>query len=62
MPTLFVCGELDSLCPPDTARELTTLMPDAHLTVIPDVGHIPHLDQPYAVATALDQFLSQTSV
>jgi pimeloyl-ACP methyl ester carboxylesterase len=62
MPTLFVCGEHDSLCPPDIARELTTRMPDAHITVIPDAGHIPHLDQPEPVATALNQFLGQTSI
>jgi pimeloyl-ACP methyl ester carboxylesterase len=62
VPTLFVCGEHDSLCPPEIARELTTRMPDAHITVIPDAGHIPHLDQPEAVATALNQFLEQTSI
>ena len=62
VPTLFVCGEHDSLCPPNIARELTTRMPDVHITVIPDAGHIPHLDQPQPVATALNQFLSQTSI
>jgi pimeloyl-ACP methyl ester carboxylesterase len=62
VPTLFVRGEHDSLCPPNIARELTTRMPDVHITVIPDAGHIPHLDQPQPVATALNQFLSQTSI
>ena len=62
VPTLFVWGEHDSLCPPDTARELTTRMRDAHITVIPDAGHIPHLDQPEPVAMALNQFLGQTSI
>ena len=62
VPTLFVCGEHDSLCPPNIARELTTRMPDVHITLIPDAGHIPHLDQPQPVATALNQFLSQTSI
>ena len=61
VPTLFVIGEHDSLCPPDIARELTTRMPDARITVTPDAGHIPHLDQPEPVATALNQFLGQTS-
>jgi pimeloyl-ACP methyl ester carboxylesterase len=37
-------------------------MPDVHITLIPDAGHIPHLDQPQPVATALNQFLSQTSI
>jgi pimeloyl-ACP methyl ester carboxylesterase len=61
VPTLFVCGEHDSLCHPDIARELTARMPDAHIIVIPDAGHIPHLDQPEAVATTLNQYLGQTS-
>jgi pimeloyl-ACP methyl ester carboxylesterase len=62
VPTLFVCGEHDLLCDPDIARELTTRMPDAHITVIPDAGHIPHLDQPESVATILNQYLGQTSL
>jgi pimeloyl-ACP methyl ester carboxylesterase len=37
-------------------------MPDAHITVIPDAGHIPHLDQPESVATILNQYLGQTSL
>ena len=59
VPTLFVCGEHDLLRPPDIARELATRMPDARITVIPDAGHIPHLDQPELVAAALNDFLSQ---
>jgi pimeloyl-ACP methyl ester carboxylesterase len=34
-------------------------MPDARISVIPDAGHIPHLDQPELVAAALNDFLSQ---
>ena len=59
VPTLFICGGHDPLAGPDVARQLTTRMPDAHLTVIPDAGHIPHLDQPEPVAAALNDFLSQ---
>jgi pimeloyl-ACP methyl ester carboxylesterase len=56
--TLFICGDHDPLASPDVARQLSTGMPDAHLTVIPDAGHIPHLDQPEPVAAALNEFLS----
>jgi pimeloyl-ACP methyl ester carboxylesterase len=58
VPTLFICGDHDPLASPDVARQLSTGMPDAHLTVIPDAGHIPHLDQPEPVAAALNEFLS----
>ena len=62
VPTLFICGDHDPLAGPDVGRDLATRMPDARITVITDAGHIPHLDQPDAVATALNQFLEQASI
>jgi len=59
VPTLFICGDHDPLAGPDVGRDLTTRMPDARITVIPDAGHIPHLDQPEPVAAALNEFLAQ---
>jgi pimeloyl-ACP methyl ester carboxylesterase len=32
-------------------------MSDAKLTVNEEAGHIPHIDQPNAVATAINEFL-----
>lgn len=57
LPTLFVWGANDQLAPADVARALTERMSDAKLTVIEDAGHIPHLDQPDAVAEAVNGFL-----
>jgi len=59
VPTLFVWGDSDQLSHADIAHDLTTRMPDAHVNVIPDAGHIPHLDQPGPVAAALNEFLGQ---
>lgn len=59
VPTLFVWGANDQVAPPDIARDLTQRMPDAKLTVIDGAGHIPHLDQPAAVAQAVNGFLHQ---
>ena len=59
VPTLLIWGDHDPLAGPDVGRDLTTRMPDARITVIPDAGHIPHLDQPEPVAAALNDFLSQ---
>jgi|tagenome__1003787_1003787.scaffolds.fasta_scaffold20473930_2 pimeloyl-ACP methyl ester carboxylesterase len=39
------------------AQALTTRMPDARISPIPDAGHIPHLDQPGPVAAVLNEFL-----
>lgn len=59
MPTLFVWGAKDQLAPADVARDLAERMSDAKLAVIEDAGHIPHIDQPDAVATAINGFLRQ---
>ena len=59
VPALFVWGAKDQLAPADVARDLTERMSDAKLTVIEDAGHIPHIDQPDAVAVAVTGFLRQ---
>jgi pimeloyl-ACP methyl ester carboxylesterase len=56
-PTLFLWGASDQLARPDVARDLAWRMRNAQLTVIEDAGHIPHIDQPDAVAAAINQFL-----
>lgn len=55
IPTTFVLGAQDTLTPPSAMRALAARMPDAAATVIPDAGHIPHLDRPDAVAAAIAQ-------
>jgi pimeloyl-ACP methyl ester carboxylesterase len=59
IPVLLVWGAKDQLAPADVARDLTERMIDAELTVIDDAGHIPHIDQPDAVAAAINGFLRQ---
>jgi pimeloyl-ACP methyl ester carboxylesterase len=57
VPTLFVWGANDQVAPPDVARGLARRMSDAKLTVIDDAGHIAHIDQPAAAATAINEFV-----
>ena len=59
VPTLFAWGANDQVAPADVASDLTERMSDAKLTVIEDAGHIPHIDQPDAVAAAISRFLNQ---
>ena len=61
LPTLFVWGAKDQMAPADVARDLAERMSDAKLAVIEDAGHIPHIDQPAAVATAINGFLRQST-
>ena len=59
VPTLFAWGAKDQLAPADVGRGLAERMSNAQLAVIEDAGHIPHIDQPDAVATAINRFLQQ---
>ncbi|WP_309065004.1 alpha/beta fold hydrolase [Microbacterium sp.] len=52
--TAFVVGEGDALMTVASARALGERMPQAEVYVIEDAGHIPHLDQPEAVAAAIE--------
>lgn len=57
IPALVVVGEEDTLTPPDHAREMTRLLSDAELVVIPGVGHTPSLEAPDATAKAIEEYI-----
>ncbi|MDQ3897320.1 MAG: alpha/beta hydrolase [Actinomycetota bacterium] len=58
VPTAVVVGELDSTMFDDCVR-LAQTIPRAELTVIPDAGHVPQLEQPAAWEAALAGFLER---
>jgi cystathionine beta-lyase/cystathionine gamma-synthase/pimeloyl-ACP methyl ester carboxylesterase len=57
IPARVVVGSQDELTPLTDARLLADRIPSATLTVIPDAGHLPNLEQPTAFNRALGQFL-----
>lgn len=57
-PVLLVWGADDVATPLAQAEELRTLLPDSTLTVIPAVGHFPHLEAQASVVAALRPFLA----
>ena len=57
MPTLILCGEEDGMVPPENSRQLADAIPNARLQLIPDCGHLPMLEQPAAVTSAVFAFL-----
>jgi pimeloyl-ACP methyl ester carboxylesterase len=59
-PTLLLCGEEDSLCPPALHRAMAEAIPGSTFTTINTAGHLPPLEQPAAFATALLDWLSQS--
>jgi len=56
-PTLVVCGDLDTLTPPDLSQEIAAGIPGATLEMIAGSGHLTTLEKPDAVNAALGTFL-----
>lgn len=56
VPTAVIVGELDSTMLDDCIR-LAKAIPGAELTVIPDAGHVPQLDNPEGWEAAVLGFL-----
>lgn len=61
VPTQVVWGADDAWIPVDRAHRLVEMIPGAELTVIPDAGHLGHLDQPAALATCITEWLLRQS-
>jgi len=56
-PTLVLCGEQDSLCPPSLHREMAEKIPNSILQIVPQCGHLSALEQPEIVTEAMRAWL-----
>jgi 4,5:9,10-diseco-3-hydroxy-5,9,17-trioxoandrosta-1(10),2-diene-4-oate hydrolase len=59
IPTLVVWGVRDRVFPESHAREAVGRLPEGSLALIPDCGHMPHVECPDHFLAALDEFLSK---
>ncbi|MCC6336381.1 MAG: alpha/beta fold hydrolase [Myxococcales bacterium] len=59
-PCLVVVGEQDLITPPEKARAMASLMPQAQVAVIPGAGHLANLEAPEALSRVLAPFLQST--
>jgi len=57
VPALVLCGQHDTLCPIHRHELMADLIPNATLSIIPDAGHLPTLEQPELTNKALIQWL-----
>lgn len=51
--TLVLVGDGDTLTPPDLSREIASLVPNSHLVVVAECGHLSTLEKPETVTNAL---------
>ena len=57
IPTLIVWGARDRVFPESQAKDAAARLRRGSLAVIPDCGHLPHVECPDRFVAALDQFL-----
>ena len=57
VPTLLIWGENDGVVPPAYAKAYQRLIPGAGLSLIPQAGHFPHIEQPESFLDVLQGFL-----
>jgi pimeloyl-ACP methyl ester carboxylesterase len=56
-PTLVLTGDADNTIPNSLSVEMAQGIPGARLTIIPDCGHLPQVEQTQACADALVEWL-----
>ena len=53
MPAVAIWGARDTITPLAQGERFVQLVPQARLTILPDVGHIPQIENPAAFQRAL---------
>ncbi len=58
-PTLVLCGEGDTLCPPQLHDEMASLIKGAEFRTIASSGHLPTLERPTETTVVLSSWLNR---
>jgi 3-oxoadipate enol-lactonase len=59
LPALVLVGEQDEATPPEMARELADLLPDARFHLLPGCAHVPQLQAPAQFLAAISGFIAE---
>lgn len=59
VPTLVIAGRRDIIVPVRRLADLVTQMPNGHLSIVVDGGHLAPLEEPGTCATLIRAFLSR---
>lgn len=60
VPALVLCGENDSISPPEEMQQFAEALPNGQFALIPKAGHLAPLEQPEAVNSAMGDFFAST--
>jgi pimeloyl-ACP methyl ester carboxylesterase len=58
VPVALIWGGADTVTPVEQGRRLAELTRSRSLTILPGVGHIPHIEDPAGFTKALDSALA----
>ncbi len=61
-PCLVLVGERDIVNPPRVSAELAGRLRTAQMAVLPEVGHLPHIEDPSRFRQTIEQFLADQEV
>lgn len=61
MPTFVVWGTDDLVFPKEQAQAAVSRLQQGRLTLIPDCGHLPHVERPEMFTAALSQFVAEVA-
>jgi pimeloyl-ACP methyl ester carboxylesterase len=62
VPTLLIWGTSDRLFPKEYAFEYQRLIPGAKAVIIPECGHVPHVEKPTVFVSELAAFIESQKV
>ncbi len=58
-PALVLWGEQDGIVAPSYGERLAASLPDARFALVPGAAHYPQIEQPEAVAAAIERFAQE---